>query len=166
MGPVFSMSSLMSLTDTLGLSPYFVLDPKSAFLISRLDKGSVYIHGTGALAAVAAMARTGRGFFQDGKKLDDYIKEYLPFNPLHEDEEYEQILSFGHNKIDPSLWKKLKKGGFYILGAQEKLDLTGFQFEAFGKLWPVGEATEFGWRFDSEESGLTKFETAKLKKLS
>jgi hypothetical protein len=38
-------------------------------------------------------------------------------------------------------------------------------FEAFGKVWPIGSPTEFGWKFQDSLSGLNEFEFTKIKKL-
>lgn len=161
------MTSLMDLTNPLGLSPYFVVDAGMAFMISRVEKGRIYIRGPGELGSTAILMKAGEGFVAgDRNKLRQYIREYLPSDPLVESESFEQILTFGENRVDPVLWEKLNPGGFYQLGVKAgPIDLSGFKFEAFGKLWPWGQATEFGWRFDDETPGLTGFEFARIKKL-
>lgn len=166
MGAEFSVSSVMELSGTLGLSPYFVVDARVAFMVSQLNKGSVYVRGLGDLAATLALMKAGSGYVENiTKKLDQYIKEYLPSNPLKEEKLYQQILTFGEKTIDSSLWDRLSPGGFYYMGVTEgELNPSGVYFEAFGKLWPYGEATEFGWRFGPDIQGLSGFEFAKLRK--
>lgn len=165
-GPHFSMSSLLDLTDSLGLSPYFVLDAKLAFMISQLGKGNIYIRGIGELASTAALMKAGNGYVSgDQERLKKYISEYLPSDPLSVAETYQQVLTFGETDIDSSLWEKLSPGGFYYLGTRDSsLKLSAGKFEAFGKLWPSGEPTEFGWRFGKETPELSGFEFAKIKK--
>lgn len=165
-GPHFSMSSLLDLTDSLGLSPYFVLEAKMAFMVSQLGKGDIYLRGVGALTATAALMKAGTGYVSgDQESLKQYITEYLPADPITHKDSYQQVLTFGETEIDSSVWEKLRPGGFYFLGTDNKtMKLSDKKFEAFGKLWPSGEPTEFGWRFGKETPELSGLEFAKIKK--
>lgn len=170
MGPEFSMTSLIDLSDPLGLSPFLSVDVKVAFLISQIESGvSVFAKNMGALGVVALQfSSTTVSHHEDRKRLEQYYREYLPAGKrviAPEFDEYDQVVVFGESKINPDLWSKLKIGGHYIFGAIEKLEFPAESFfEAKGKLWPFGEATEFGWRFQEETLGLPEFEFAKLQK--
>lgn len=167
MGDSFSLSDLMEQTDLVGLSPFYFLDPRVAFGLFQLKEGSLYARGLGSVGTVAAFMMCKEGWCAENRdQILKNIKEYLPFNPLKDSKTYDQIMTFGEKKIDDQLWEKLKVGGFYYLSSTSgKIDLGDKKFEAFGKLWPIGEATEFGWKFNSKVSGLENFEFAKVKKL-
>jgi hypothetical protein len=80
----------------------------------------------------------------------------------------DQMIIFGEHSIRKNLWEKLEVGGTFILGAtQQKITIDpAYDFEAFGSLYPVGEATEFGWRINDENIGMEWFEVLKVKKRS
>ncbi len=175
LGAAFSMSSLMDPSEEVGLSPFLVLDAKIAFLISHLNPvQTTYARQLGPLGIVGAHIKTGSKFIheEDQKKVSRYLDEYLPKDNqglVSQAEKYDQVVVYGENTINQVLWKKLEIGGYYLLATDKsgiKIDLNHEEFEAFGKLWPFGEATEFGWRFTEEEWGLNPYEFAKIKKLS
>lgn len=171
MAPEFSMTSLMELTDPLGLSPFLVVDARVGFTLNLLKKGrSLLTRNVGALGAIGAhiISQSAITHHEDPKKFDLYAKEYLPHKVDAGTEPYDQILCFNSKAIDPVFWKKLEVGGFYILATTEgslSINPPG-KFEAFGKIWPKGMATEFGWKFKEENLGLQGLEIAKIKKLS
>ncbi|WP_408095483.1 hypothetical protein ACJVC5_10610 [Peredibacter sp. HCB2-198] len=169
MGPTFSMTSLFDLSDPLGLSPFVSVDAKIAFMVALLDKGgAVLARNMGALGVVAIQfsAETVTQN-EDPKKITNYYQEYFSSEVNNPDlASYDQIIVFGVSNVIPELWKKLKPGGHYIFGTEGSLEYPNPKtFEAIGTLWPEGEATEFGWKFNSEELGLVNFEVAKIKKL-
>lgn len=169
MGSRFSFSSLFGQTDPLSYSPFLVLDARIAFIISQAEKTDAYCRGLGALGTIGVTVQTRScvGHNEDKDKFQNYVKEYLPDDPSKNWQGYNQIITFGENRVDPALWNRLKVGGFYLMGAEAPLSIQpGSSFEAFGKLWPVGEATEFGWLFQEEKWGLKNFEFAKIKKLT
>jgi hypothetical protein len=171
MEPTFSMTSLMELTDPLGLSPFLVVDARVGFCLYMLKKGrALYTRNAGALGALGAhiVSESAITHNEDPKKFDQYAKEYLPHAVETPKGLYDQILCFNSKTIDPILWNKLEVGGFYILATIEgslTIKPPG-KFEAFGKLWPKGMSTEFGWKFNEENIGLNGLEVAKIKKLS
>jgi hypothetical protein len=167
MGPTFSISSMMNQSDPVGLAPYFLLDAKTAFVMSLLKKGQLLTRGLGPLAAVAAFMRAREGFiFEGDQKARTYISEYLPYDPLKECSLYDQVIAFGESSIDEYLWKKLAPHGTYIIASlRGPLKLNDHKFDARGRIWPLGEATEWGWKFHHPELGLDNFEIAKLEKL-
>lgn len=165
------MTSLMELTDPLGLSPFLVVDARVGFTLYMLNKGrALYTRNAGALGALGAHIISGAAVThnEDPKKFDQYAKEYLPHPVEVASEPYDQILCFNSKTIDPVLWNKLEVGGFYILATTESsltINPPG-KFEAFGKIHPKGMPTEFGWKFSEENIGLLGLEVAKIKKLS
>lgn len=175
LGANFSMSSLMDPSDLVGLSPFLVLDAKIAFLISQLNKvETTFARNLGPLGLVGASVHSGSKLVheEDQKKVSRYLEEYLPKekqNILDQSKNYDQVVMFGESTIDQTVWKNLNVGGYYILASDKsaiQIDLEHEEFEAFGKLWPYGESTEFGWRFAEEEWGLSQYEFAKIRKLS
>ncbi len=175
LGAAFSMSSLMDPSEAVGLSPFLVLDAKIAFLISQMNVvDTTYARRLGPLGLVGAKIKTGSRFVheEDQKKLSLYTEEYLLKDNQElttQSEQYDQVADFGSHIIDQDLWKKLKIGGFYLIASDKnsiQIDLEHEEFEAFGKRWPFGGPTEFGWRFKEEEWGLNNYEFAKIRKLS
>ena len=166
----FSFSELF-LSGPVGLSPYLFLDAKVALLISLLNSTeSLYVKNLGALGAIGAhLYSKAKIETLDSSKISRYLPEYLPKDQQEiftTRDNYDQVMVFGENSIDRKLWDKLTVGGFYILGGTKlEIDLDGTHFEAFGKFMPLGEATEFGWKFNGQEIGLDHFEICKLKKL-
>lgn len=171
MDQAFSMTSLMELTDPLGLSPFLVVDARVAFTLYLLKKGrALYTRNAGALGALGGhiISESAITHNEDPKKFDLYAKEYLPHAVKVPQEPYDQIICFNSKTVDPVLWKKLEVGGYYILATNEgslTVNPPG-KFEAFGKIWPKGMPTEFGWKFKEENLGLAGLEVAKIKKLS
>lgn len=165
----FSVTSLFELSGSLRFSPFYFLDARLAFMISQLEKeSSIYVQGLGPLGTVAALGFSGSGFHQeDPVKVRTYVKEYLPSDPIKMNDKYDLIINFGETSINTEQWKKLKVGGFYLGGSiGGPINLTRYNFEAFGKIWPFGEATEFGWHFNVAELGLENFYFVKIKKLA
>lgn len=165
----------MDPSEVVGLSPFLVLDAKIAFLISQINAAeTTYAEQLGPLGLVGAKIKSGSKFvhLEDQKKLIQYMEEYLPKeNQLITTEAllYDQVVVFGSQTVNQELWKKLNVGGFYLLASDKgsiQIDLEHEEFEAFGKRWPFGGPTEFGWRFTEEEWGLSNFEFAKIRKLS
>lgn len=174
MGPRFSMSSLMEATDPLGLSPYLILNAQIAYLLSLLDpKATTLTQNLGPLGTVGAFLFTGKSIIhrEDEIKVAKYLKEYVPKDsgsiPAPQGLP-DQMIIFGEHSIRKNLWDKLEVGGTFILGAtQHKISIDpAYDFEAFGSLYPVGEATEFGWRINDENIGMEWFEVVKVKKRS
>ncbi len=164
----FSISDLINLSDPLGFSPYYFLDPRVAFLISQLHKGGeLFARGLGPVGTVATMGAVQKVMHtEDPQKVSRVIEEYLPHSNVQNLSNYDQVIVFGENKVDEILWKKLRVGGFYLIGSiQGSIEHPKEAFEAFGKLWPMGIPTEFGWRFQDSLSGLNEFELMKIKKL-
>lgn len=171
----FSMSSLTGPSDSVGLSPFLVLDAKIAFLISQLNAvATTYARSLGPLGLVGASILTGSKIVheEDQKKVSRYLEEYLPRENQSitpDTKSYDQIVVFGGTRIDQNLWKQLNVGGYYLVASDKsaiEIDLEQEEFEAFGKLWPFGESTEFGWRFKEDQWGFTQYEFAKIRKLS
>lgn len=163
----FSFGRAIGLTSALRFSPFLSLDPQVAFLIAQADQKVSFCRGIGALGAIGLhfFTRDKLIFGEESKKLDQYVSEYLLKNPFTSDIPFEQVVVFGDDQIDLELWKKLPVGGTYILGCNRNtVRFSGITFEAFGKLWPYGEATEFGWKFQEEELGLNNFYFFKIKK--
>lgn len=173
MGPRFSMSSLMQVSDPVGLSPYLILNSQIAFLLSLLEQRTTTLaHNLGPLGTVGAYLFTKNSMIyrEDESKIKKYLGEYVPKDQGMPAVQTlpDQMIIFGENTIRQSLWEKLAVGGVFILGVSKQkitIDPT-FKFEALGKLYPSGEATEFGWRFDDENIGMEEFEVVKLKKLA
>jgi hypothetical protein len=170
----FAMSSLFELSDLVDLSPFLFLDAKVAFLLSYLRAGeSCYARNIGVLGIIAGHFQTQSkfGHAEDSRKLLQYAAEYLPADKRSfttSEDTFDQIIVFGENTIARDLWSKLKVGGFFILASDKSpltINLDPSEFEAFGRLWPYGMSTEFGWRFKEKEWGLENFEMAKIKKL-
>ena len=163
----FSFSSLMGLTDPVGLSPFLMLDPVVAFTVSQAEKKISFCKNLGPLGTL------GVHFFSGEKVIHEenpeafmrYREEYLPHDPVATGSRYEQVIVFGENVIDEKLWSKLSPGGFYIIGTRGKITPGNYPIGPFGKLWPVGMPTEIGWQFDETNLGLDNFSFAKLKKL-
>ena len=166
----FSFGRAMELSAVLKFSPFLALDPKVAFLISAADKKISYCRGIGVLGSIGLHFFTLENIMisdSDEKQQAKYINEYLPHNPFTLEEKFEQVVVFGKNKIEKSLWDQLPVGGTYLMGfTNGNLDTSEADFEAFGSLWPYGESTEFGWQFSEENWGLSGFKFYKLKKLS
>ncbi len=169
------MSSLMDPSDTVGLSPFLVLDSKIAFLISQLNKvNTTFARNLGPLGLIAAAIQSGSRFVheEDQKKVSRYLEEYLPKesqNIVSQEITYDQVVVFGEISIDQNLWKKLNVGGYYLIASDKsavQIDLEHEEFEPFGKLWPLGASTEFGWRFEEDDLGLSHYEFTKIRKLS
>lgn len=167
----FSMTSLMELTDPLGLSPFLVVDARVGFMLYLLKKGeSLCTRGVGSLGAIGAHILSGGALnhSEDQKKIELYAKEYLPHKLEAATEPFDQVLCFNQKSVDVGLWKQLKVGGHYIFGTTEgqlSINPPG-KFEAFGRIWPSGMPTEFGWKFNDDMAGLGGLEFAKIKKLS
>ena len=164
----FSFAALMDQTDLVGLSPYFFLDARIAFMLSELTRATVYARGLGSLGAVAAFSKAGSGDHSENvNKTQTFIQEYLPLDPILKINSFDQIICFGEEEIDMDLWKRLNTGGTYLLGSLTgPMKLKTFDFEAVGKMWPMGGPTEFGWEFDDDSIGPGHFYFTKLKKLS
>jgi hypothetical protein len=171
----FSMSSLTGPSDSVGLSPFLVLDAKIAFLISQLNAvATTYARSLGPLGLVGASILIGAKIVheEDQKKVSRYLEEYVPRENQSitpDTKSYDQIVVFGGTRIDQNLWKQLNVGGYYLVASDKsaiEIDLEQEKFEAFGKLWPFGESTEFGWRFKEDQWGFTQYEFAKIRKLS
>lgn len=165
----FSIPQLFESVDPFDLSPYFFLDPRVAFLISQMSlSGDAFIQGLGPVATVAALTKVDRGIHtEDFAKTEKIIQEYLPKSNVTQLKTFNQIVVFGSNKVDEELWKNLLVGGFYLMGSiTGPITVPHFDFEAFGKLWPIGMPTEIGWKFNDQNSGLVNFEFCKIKKLS
>jgi|GEM_PF-1972928 len=166
----FSFSELF-LSGPVGLSPYLFLDAKVALLISLLNSTeTLYVKNLGALGAIGAhLYSKGKIETLEGAKTSRYLPEYLPRDKQDifiTRKNYDQVIVFGESSIDSELWEKLTVGGYYILGGTKlEINLDVTHFEAFGKLMPLGEATEFGWKFNEPGIGLDHFEICKLKKL-
>lgn len=172
MGPRFSMSSLMEATDPLGLSPYLVVNAQVALLLSLLDKKeTTLVQNLGPLGSVGVFLFTEGALIyrEDESKVKQYLEEYVGADfSLPEVQSFpDQMIVYGENTIRMELWDKLQVGGTLILGSSRPIMLdSSLNFEAVGKLYPLGEATEFGWRFDEENLGLEKFEIVKVRKLA
>jgi hypothetical protein len=165
----FTMSSIFELSDPLGFSPFYFLDPRVSFLISQMNwGGDLIIRGVGPIGTVAALGKVDRGMhFEDQTKVNNTINEYLPKSNVETLLSYDQVVVFGEQKIDEVLWKNLRPGGFYLLGSiTGKINPLVDQYEPFGKMWPLGMPTETGWKFNDSKSGLVEFEFTKLKKLA
>ena len=164
----FSFSSLLGLSDPLGLSPFLMLDPRVAFIISQVEKKVSFCKNLGAMGTIGVHFFSGEKIIheENQKAFSKYQEEYLPHNPISGHSLFEQVVVFGENTIDEKLWKKLSPGGFYIMGALGKIIPGNYRVGPFGKLWPVGMPTEIGWKFNERELGLEDFEFAKLRKLS
>ena len=165
----FSFGKAVELSLVLSYSPFLTLDPKIAFLLSMADQKKTYARGIGLLGLVGLHFYTRQEILrdQDGKQLDRYVKEYLPASPFKDALDIEQVVVFDESIIDRDLWDKLPVGGTYVMGfTQGKFNSNGVSFEAFGKLWPYGEANEFGWQFDEDNWGLGHFKFNKIRKLS
>lgn len=166
----FSFGRTMELSSALKLSPFLALDPKIAFLISNADKKVSLCRGIGILGAIGLHFMTGENVItsdNDIKRETRYVNEYLPHNPLITAGKFEQVVVYGNHQIDRSLWDLLPVNGTYIMGFMNReLDTSNVHFEAFGKLWPYGEANEFGWQFEEENWGLSGFKFYKFRKLS
>jgi hypothetical protein len=78
------------------------------------------------------------------------------------------VIVYGEASINPTLWKKLKVGGHYLLAnSHEPLLITNVgKFKIIRSVWPKGYETKCGWRFDEVDSGLENFEFTKLRKLA
>lgn len=140
-------------------------------MVSQVERGtSLFARGIGPLGVVALQFNSLKvSHEEDGEKLKKYLREYLPgkVEIALELSSYDQIVVFGESQVDMKLWEKLKTGGHYIFGGEGPLTFPeSGRFEAKGKLWPKGHATEFGWRFDVPELGLENFEFAKIAKRS
>lgn len=165
----------MDPTESLGLSPFLVLDAKIAFLISQMETTPItYARNIGPLGLVGAYTKTNSKFIhnEDQIKIDRYVLEYLP-KENHDlvtlAQTVDQVIVFGETIVNENLWKKLNVGGWYILATDKgslKIELDYEEYEAFGKRWPFGESTEFGWKFKEEEWGLLNYEFLKIRKLS
>ena len=140
-------------------------------MLYLLKKGeSLCTRGMGSLGAIGAHIIAGGALnhSEDSKKIELYAKEYLPHKLETAVEPYDQVLCFNQKSIDPELWNKLKVGGYYIYASTEgslSINPPG-KFEAFGRIWPLGMPTEFGWKFKEDNAGLGGLEFAKIKKLS
>ena len=165
----FTMSSIFELSDPLGFSPFYFLDPRVSFLLSQMNLGGdLIIRGVGPIGTVAALGKVDRGMhFEDQTKVKNTINEYLPKSNVETLLSYDQVVVFGEQKIDELLWKNLRPGGFYLLGSiTGKINPFVDGYEPFGKMWPIGMPTETGWKFNDSKSGLVEFEFTKLKKLA
>ena len=164
----FSISELISLSDPLGFSPFYFLDPRMAFLISQLNKGGeLFARGLGPIGTVAAMGKVQKVMHtEDFHKVGKVIEEYLPEGNFQNLSNYDQVIVFGESEVDEILWNNLRVGGFYLIGSMGgSIVYPKEAFEAFGKVWPIGSPTEFGWKFQDSLSGLNEFEFTKIKKL-
>lgn len=172
MTPMFSITSLLSQSDVVGLSPYALVDARVAIMISRLNPAeSAFTKNVGALGmTVVAFHSSCVGSEERRADVAKYFKEYLPQEriPVIGAQLYDQIIVYDETEIDLELWKKLKVGGHYIFGSSKgplSYSIPPKHFDAIGVLYPYGEATEFGWKFEEDELGLKGFEFSKLKKL-
>ncbi|MFP5385963.1 MAG: hypothetical protein ACLGHN_07775 [Bacteriovoracia bacterium] len=167
-GHDFSFSVLLDLSNNVSLSPFLMLDPKVAFTVSQVNKAEAFCKNLGPLGTLGVHFFSGEKVIheENQKEFLKYQEEYLPHNPASESLTYEQVVVFGENSIDEKLWNKLTPGGFYIIGTQGRITAGNFNVEPFGKPWPLGVATEIGWRFNASELGLEEFEFAKFRKLS
>jgi hypothetical protein len=166
-GDEFSFTSLLDLSDSLKLSPLFFLDARVAFTLSAMASVPTFFHGLGPLGTVAGLSRVPSGHStEEIAALQNYIDEYFPRPAVFTQAPYDQIVTFGETRVDEKLWDQLQVGGFYILGSiGQPIELPQRPFEAFGKLWPFGNPTEFGWAFNQEDLGLEDFYFSKFKKL-
>jgi hypothetical protein len=171
----FSINSTLNQEDSIGPSPYFIVDAKIALLISLLKVGkNTYVRGIGSMGTVAAISQTQSEVhnIEDEIEIAKYKEEYFPKTklPLIKTDFYGQVVTLNETTIDRELWAKLAIDGIYILGgsiSEIQIDLMPKQFEAIGNFWPIGEATEHGWCFKNlNELGLTNFEFFRLRKLS
>jgi hypothetical protein len=139
LGPTFSMTSLMELTDPTSLSPYLVLDAKIAFYIYQLDLSETLLSKSlGPLGTIGAHLISGAKIFhnEDQKKMERYIKEYLLVSPVETGGVIEQVIVYNERKIDANLWEKLKIGGNYLIASSKEpleLEIPG-KFTAI-KIW-------------------------------
>jgi hypothetical protein len=158
----FSFGKIMTLIGPLGLSPYLLLDPKISFLSSLAQKGDTYCRGLGPLGVLAVYFRS-EGKISSPDREERYEIEYLPSKPKEAMPSFDQIVIFGETHVDLKLWDQLKVGGRYVLGAQGDLFLN-VNAETYGRHWPLGMPTEYGWKFDVKDLGLENFELMILKK--
>lgn len=171
LGPTFPMTSLLEINDGTGPSPFLVLDAKMAFFIKQLTKSkTLAAKNLGPLATIGAHIVSGAkiAHTEDKKKFIQYVKEFLPTNPEVKETSFDQVIVYGESSINPTLWKKLKVGGHYLLATAQGplvINPTG-KFKMIRTTWPKGYETKFGWRFDEEDSGLENFEFTKLRKLA
>ena len=172
----FSINAMLKMTDPVGLSPFFILDARIALLISLVSKNSSLLtRGLGPQAVVACLSnfKSQLEHFENPQLIDKYLAEYFPKSysiNINKILRPKQIIIYNEIEIDLKLWEKLDIGGMYILGTTSKspiLNLSPSRFEAIGNLWPVGESTEFGWKFETknDELGLNGFEIHRLKKI-
>jgi hypothetical protein len=166
-GDAFSFASLMDLSVSLRQSPFFFLDARLSFALSALSPVSTFFQGLGPLGTVAAFSRVSSGNSSEQMSmLTKYFIEYFPNAPVFSKAPYQQILTFGEGRVNEELWDQLAVGGFYVLGFLEKpIEAPKKPYEVFGKLWPWGSPTEFGWFFQENDLGLDNFYFSKFKKL-
>ncbi len=160
MTPDFSLSSMIYFSAEVDLSPFFLLEMRTAILISLVQKGTIFIRGLGALGGVATLSYSGSGHLEgDKNKIMSYMEEYAPHNLLKEEISYQQVLVLGEHCPDPMLWRKLLPGGHYILGFDGKISTSDFKAGPSKRAYSEGTPTEIGWKYQS-------FEFVKLVKLS
>lgn len=166
-GDDFSFGSLIDLSDSLQRSPFYFLDARVAFTLSALAPVPTFFHGLGPLGTVAGLSRVPSGnTSEETSSLKNYFDEYFPNPPVFANAPFEQVITFGENRVNEKLWDDLPVGGFYLLGSiGQPIEVPKKPFEAFGKLWPFGAPTEFGWAFTEEDLGLDDFYFSKFKKL-
>ena len=155
------------------LSPFLAIDMRVSLLVSLLRPGeSLGCYGLGAMGVLACYFQTRAAIRHDlaARAFEEVLEEYLP----REHQELikspktplDQVLLLGEEHLREAQ-ANLKVNGKLIIG-----QLSGAvsfsphpdDYEAFGSLWPEGEATEFGWRFKEETLGLEGLEFAKFVK--
>ena len=170
--PDFSLSSFLNQSEELEYSPFLSLDARISFLVSQLAPNeNIYAKKLGALGVIAThFTHKHIDHNEDALKLKHYAEEYLPqsLEMAFKGTSYQQVIVFDEEDIDLALWRKLEVGGHYLVGSIKQdiaINLPPESFEAVGKLWPYGSATEFGWSFQEEDFGLKEFRFVKIKKI-
>lgn len=168
----FSLATFLSQSETFKYSPFLSLDARISFLISQLSSSlATYARNLGALGVVALrFTHQNIEHNEDPQKVKHYAEEYLPENSkiAFKGPSYQEVVVFNEQSIDLALWGKLEVGGYYLLGSIDQditINLSSDCFEAVGRLWPFGEASEFGWIFCEEDYGLKNFRFLKIKKI-
>ncbi|MBY0517474.1 MAG: hypothetical protein K2P81_11220 [Bacteriovoracaceae bacterium] len=168
----FSFSSMFEL-DT-DFSPFLSLDMRMSFISSLPREGqSLSCQGVSALTLIACFFQTKTHIFHDlpEAELTPLLNEYLPADLHHffsrSQGPTDQVLILNHEPDLLMLNEKLmKKGRLILVSTQGAIAFSPHpkDYEAWGRLWPMGEATEFGWRFTKDCVGLEGLEFSQFNK--
>ncbi len=155
-------------------APFMSLDMKISFMINLLKpQQTLRCVGLDPLALIGCFFQTKSHIVHDTDeaKLSPMLCEYLPESAhkyfSKDGSATQQVLYLNQEPNFENLQFQLaQEGSLLLVRTQGAIAFSPHprDFEAWGCLWPLGESTEFGWRFTDDTVGLEGLEFARFLK--